>query len=195
MNSAFAPCSLIAVCAHCQNDRFDQFSKAQNLSRSQAQALWEMLDADNSGEVSRSEFNAGLAKLQAARAWLRYCPDCVYMNTCNYCQECNANCSDCTENAFCASCWADHPKRHAVALAGDGEDGVAAPQRALDQVSQLRTNSADQAVELGVHQPDDEVATRLRKRPPCARRCASSSSKLTWHCKPRPRRRRLRSRR
>ena len=102
--------------------------------------MWEMLDADNSGEVSRSEFNAGLAKLQAARAWLRYCPDCVYMNTCNYCQECNANCSDCTENAFCASCWADHPKRHAVALAGDGEDGVAAPQRALDQVSQLRTN-------------------------------------------------------
>lgn len=107
------------------------------MTRSQAQALWQILDHDRSGEVSKSEFRDALAKLQQARAWIRFCPDCIYANSCAYCMECNANCSDCTENAFCASCWADHPARHKVAE--EDEDGIAAATRALDPVSQART--------------------------------------------------------
>ena len=87
--------------------------------------------------VSKSEFAAALHKLQSARAWLRYCPECIYKNTCAYCQECNANCTDCTESVFCSSCWADHPARHAIK--DDEEEGAVANKRALDPVSQLRT--------------------------------------------------------
>lgn len=122
-------------------EEFDRFTKSTNLTRAQAASLWDILDADRSGSVSKAEFSEALEKLQSARAWLRHCPECVYANTCAYCQECNANCSDCTENAFCSSCWADHPTRHAVGAVGadDAEDVAAAMKRALDPVSQLRT--------------------------------------------------------
>ena len=62
----------------------------------------------------------------------------MYDNTCAYCQECNSSCSDCTENAFCASCWADHPSRHAVGE--DDDENAASKQRAMDTASVLRTN-------------------------------------------------------
>lgn len=119
--------------------RFDRFTRHSNVTRSQAQALWHILDRDHSGQVSKFEFQDALSKLQAARAWLRYCPECVYRNTCAYCQECNANCPDCSENAFCAKCWADHPARHTDAAA-DEEGATVANARALDTVSMLRTN-------------------------------------------------------
>jgi hypothetical protein len=92
---------------------FERFTKQINLTRQQSSELWQILDRDGSGEVSKDEFSSALTNMQAARAWLRYCPECIYQNLCAYCQECNANCVNCTENAFCASCWADHPARHA----------------------------------------------------------------------------------
>ena len=101
--------------------------------------MWQILDSDKSGSVSKAEFDTALKQLQAARAWSRYCPECVYTNTCAYCQECNANCNDCTDDLFCASCWSDHPARQAVAANGVGEDDAAASRRVLDPVSQLRT--------------------------------------------------------
>ena len=93
-------------------DEFNNFTEASNITRQQATSLWQILDKDSSGNVSKAEFLAAIAELQAARAWLRYCPDCIYTNTCAYCQECNANCSDCNESSFCARCWADHPAKH-----------------------------------------------------------------------------------
>ena len=93
-------------------NEYDEFTKASNITRQQAFALWNILDADNSGQVSKKEFASALANLQAARAWVRYCPDCIYENVCAYCQECNANCSDCNEMSFCAKCWKDHPSKH-----------------------------------------------------------------------------------
>lgn len=118
--------------------RFDRFTKESNVTRSQAAALWQILDKDHSGVVSRLEFNEALQTLQQARAWLRYCPECVYRNTCPYCQECNASCSDCTESAFCASCWSDHPARHVVSA--EDEENASANKRAMDTASVLRTN-------------------------------------------------------
>ena len=91
---------------------FENFTKVLNLTRPQATALWGMLDHDGSGAVSKPEFTSALNRLQQARAWMRYCPDCIYDNTCAYCLETNANCTNCTENAFCSMCWADHPARH-----------------------------------------------------------------------------------
>ena len=71
--------------------------------------------------VSRAEFSSALRNMQQARAWLRYCPTCEFRNDCAYCHECNTDCTKCTESVFCASCWADHPARNA--MAADDEDG------------------------------------------------------------------------
>ena len=61
--------------------------------------------------VDKSEFEDALKMMLSARAWLRYCPACIYANTCDYCQECNANCDECNEDVFCGTHWADHPAR------------------------------------------------------------------------------------
>ncbi len=93
-------------------EEFDRFTKETNITRAQAGALWSILDADGSGLVEKTEFSSALRSLQEARAWLRYCPECGYSNTCDYCQECNANCDECSEHVFCAAHWADHPSRN-----------------------------------------------------------------------------------
>lgn len=93
-------------------EEFDRFTKQVNITRQQSMQLWLVLDKDGSGAVSKEEFMEALANLQQARSWLRYCPDCIYSNTCAYCLETNANCANCNENTFCAACWADHPAHH-----------------------------------------------------------------------------------
>ena len=92
-------------------EEFERFTKETNITRTQASALWNILDQDGSGRVDKREFATALTNLQQARAWLRYCPECVYTNTCTYCQECNSDCADCTEDFFCSAHWADHPAR------------------------------------------------------------------------------------
>ena len=82
------------------------------MTRQQATQLWRILDKDGSGQISKDEFGEALTGMHRARAWLRYCPDCIYQNTCAYCLETNSNCPNCNENAYCAACWADHPARH-----------------------------------------------------------------------------------
>ena len=111
-----------------QRDEFDRFTKITNLTRQQANSLWIVLDRDGSGEVTKEEFTTALENFQKARAWLRFCPSCVYANTCNYCQECNSNCEMCTEHSFCAEHWNDHPARNqSVGEAGTGSAGTGAP--------------------------------------------------------------------
>ena len=85
-------------------------SKKMNLTLQQSQDLWEILDRDASGEVELDELSTALKGFQAARAWMRFCPDCIYTNACVYCQECNMTCELCTEAHFCARHWADHPR-------------------------------------------------------------------------------------
>ena len=92
-------------------EEYARFTKEVNVTRQQAAALWNVLDKDHSGVVEVSEFHEALRNLQKARAWLRYCPECVYSNTCSYCQECNVECDDCTDESFCAAHWEDHPAR------------------------------------------------------------------------------------
>lgn len=92
-------------------EEYARFTKETNITRQQAASLWNILDRDHSGMVDVKEFYEALSNLQQARAWLRYCPDCVYRNTCAYCQECNVDCDDCTDESFCASHWEDHPAR------------------------------------------------------------------------------------
>ena len=119
------------------SEEFDQFTKASNITRQQAMSLWQLLDRDGSGQVSKAEFQSALANLQAARAWLRYCPDCIYNNVCAYCQECNANCTECSETAFCSNCWNDHPARH---RANEGDEGESAQNARLGTSELLRTH-------------------------------------------------------
>jgi hypothetical protein len=95
--------------------RFARFTKWSNITRQEANLLWQILDRDGSGAVEQREFQQGLASLQQARSWLRYCPDCVYANTCAFCLECNANCELCTDASFCTQHWTDHPARNASA--------------------------------------------------------------------------------
>jgi len=93
-------------------EEYNQFTAEQNITRSQAAALWHLLDHDGSGQINFHEFSEALAKLQEARAWMRHCPTCIYTNSCAYCLECNQNCEKCTENAFCPEHWRDHPARN-----------------------------------------------------------------------------------
>ena len=109
------------------SEEFERFTKSVNISRSQAASLWNVLDRDGSGSVDRTEFGVALENLQKARAWSRYCPDCIYANTCSYCQECNADCDFCTHNSFCAAHWSDHPalnKEEDVSADGVGRTHV-----------------------------------------------------------------------
>ena len=102
-------------------EEFFEFATASKLPKATADNLWVLLDSDKSGTVSRAEFSRALRNMQQARAWLRYCPTCEFRNDCAYCHECNTDCTKCTESVFCASCWADHPARNA--MAADDEDG------------------------------------------------------------------------
>ena len=120
-------------------EEFARFTKQTNVTRQQADALWNILDNDGSGLVSHAEFGDALNSLQQARAWLRYCPTCVYMNTCAYCQECNSNCENCSDTAFCARCWNDHPARNAGASEGDA-DSSGGGQRSVNATELLRTH-------------------------------------------------------
>ena len=96
-------------------DEFDEFIKESHLSGAVSRALWHMLDNDRSGEVSRDEFRSCLRRMQATRAWLRFCPTCDFTNDCPYCLECNFTCQRCNERVFCARCWAQHPGRQTAA--------------------------------------------------------------------------------
>ena len=103
-------------------EEFFEFATASKLPKATADNLWALLDSDKSGTASRAEFSSALRNMQQARAWLRYCPTCEFRNDCAYCHECNTDCTKCcTESVFCASCWADHPARNA--MAADDEDG------------------------------------------------------------------------
>ena len=93
-------------------EEFEEFTKSENMTRATSAALWVMLDKDMSGTVSRDEFRDALLEMQHSKAWLRYCPTCSFDNDCAFCQECNASCNKCTERAYCAACWAQHPGRN-----------------------------------------------------------------------------------
>ena len=84
-------------------EEFERFSKELNLTRGQATNLWFILDRDGNGLIDKAEFEEAHSSMQAARAWSRYCPECIYSNTCAFCLETNANCVVCTDNAFCAA--------------------------------------------------------------------------------------------
>lgn len=103
---------------------FDRFTQSSNLSRQQAESMWLALDKNGDGIISRAEFDDAVQNMLAARAWLRYCPECIYANTCVFCQECNASCHDCNETAFCSLHWADHPARTRQALDVDDAEGA-----------------------------------------------------------------------
>ena len=97
---------------------YDRFSKEMNLTRQQAATLWTILDADGSGQIEKVEFITALKSFQQARAWLRFCPDCIYDSTCAYCCECNSNCDLCSDQSFCAAHWEDHPARNREDVGG-----------------------------------------------------------------------------
>lgn len=120
-------------------EEYERFTKEHNMTRKQAADLWLILDKDGSGEISKQEFADALSTFQRERAWLRYCPDCIYQNSCAYCLETNASCNACTENNFCAACWADHPARHRDMEGLDADGGGASAGAPLSTAEQLRT--------------------------------------------------------
>ena len=116
---------------------FDNFTKKQNITRQQAASLWLLLDRDGNGLIEKHEFAEAIVQLQQYRAWLRFCPDCIYQNSCSYCLECNASCDFCSEQHFCATHWEDHPARNRDeqgATDGDGGGNAAAPVNAAEML-------------------------------------------------------------
>uniref|UniRef100_A0A7S2E1Y3 EF-hand domain-containing protein n=1 Tax=Haptolina brevifila TaxID=156173 RepID=A0A7S2E1Y3_9EUKA len=79
------------------------------MSKPQADQLWRVLDENGDGDVSQREFEAAFTGMLHARTWTRYCPTCIYTNTCTYCMECNATCDLCSSAGFCANHWVQHP--------------------------------------------------------------------------------------
>lgn len=115
-------------------NEFGTFAKEVQLPAEDKTKLWNFLDADEDGEVTMDEFKSALTKLQTARAWSRYCPDCCYSNTCAYCDECNLVCPLCNEHRYCASHWQAHPGR----LRTTGVDEQREQLASLDLATQAR---------------------------------------------------------
>lgn len=90
-------------------EEFKLFAKKMKMSERIQEMLWRMFDVDGNGIVDADEFTDGLANLQAARAWLRFCPTCDFDNSCDYCVEVGRTCNDCNRERWCPKCWADHP--------------------------------------------------------------------------------------
>lgn len=119
---------------------YERFTKEFNLTRQQASNLWIVLDHDRSGHVTKTEFVLAMNQMQRERAWSRYCPDCIYANSCAYCFETNANCTNCNEHAYCSACWADHPARHRDEVdGGAGSGGSVGARAALSTADIVRT--------------------------------------------------------
>jgi len=89
-----------------QNE-FERFAKAMDIMKI-APTLWNAMDNDRSGSVDKEEFYHALHNLTTARAWLRFCPTCMFENECEMCIK-SADCDDCTEQRFCVKHWAEHP--------------------------------------------------------------------------------------
>ena len=87
-------------------DEFARFAKQLSIAELAPQ-LWNAMDRDNSGTVDKREFLDALNNLTTARAWLRYCPICMFENDCALC-DMAANCSECTDALFCHKCWNAH---------------------------------------------------------------------------------------
>ena len=80
------------------------------MSEDIAERLWVMLDTDKNGVVDADEFTTALHCMSLARAWLRYCPNCEFGNSCDYCVEIK-DCDYCTPERFCPKHWQEHPGR------------------------------------------------------------------------------------
>ncbi|KAL1523811.1 hypothetical protein AB1Y20_018733 [Prymnesium parvum] len=88
-------------------DEFERFAKARNLLE-KAPMLWNAMDADRSGSVDKDEFLNALHNLTSARAWLRFCPTCMFANECEMCVR-TLDCEQCNSQRFCVKHWAEHP--------------------------------------------------------------------------------------
>jgi hypothetical protein len=88
-------------------DEFQRFSKAMKIEP-YAHRLWVAMDTDKSGTVTKDEFLEALTSLTRARAWLRYCPICIYENECPTCIK-SSFCPKCSDAMFCVDCWKAHP--------------------------------------------------------------------------------------
>ena len=74
---------------------FELFAKAMDIMKIAPQ-LWSAMDSDRSGSVDKDEFMEALTKLSAARAFLRFCPTCMFENDCEMCVKVK-DCPDCTD--------------------------------------------------------------------------------------------------
>ena len=73
-----------------------------------ADRLWKLLDIDGNGIVDVDEFTTTMSNMTNARAWLRYCPTCDFMNECDFCKSV-VDCPNCTRETFCPKHWSEHP--------------------------------------------------------------------------------------
>ncbi|KAL3927252.1 MAG: hypothetical protein SGPRY_002910 [Prymnesium sp.] len=86
---------------------FERFAKAMSITDI-APRLWNAMDSDKSGAVDKDEFMNALHNLTTARAWLRFCPTCMFANDCPMCLK-TRNCPDCNDQRFCVRHWSEHP--------------------------------------------------------------------------------------
>ena len=77
---------------------FERFAKAEGIMHVAAQ-LWTAMDSDRSGSVDKDEFLEALAALSSARAFMRFCPTCMFENECEMCVKVK-DCDDCTAQRY-----------------------------------------------------------------------------------------------
>ena len=97
--------------ARMDETEYCEFVKAINLPSRLVAPLWSCLDADRNGIIDMDEFCRALDVMSRARQFIRYCPDCQYSCSCDFCMNVVSNCEGCSDRHFCARCWSLHPGR------------------------------------------------------------------------------------
>jgi hypothetical protein len=83
---------------------FSGIAERVGLSRVEARRIFNLVDIDDSKEISTLELAVCLDEMEQGWRWARFCPTCRHENSCAYCVMVAKECDKCNQYAFCAEC-------------------------------------------------------------------------------------------